>query len=123
MDTLLAVSYSLYKASCITDILPGSFRPERLTDDASAFDGIKEKALVNIKNHFETIEGKLNGGYAVGDRFTAVDAYLFVFYRWANGMGIEMKKLYPKYTALATLLAARPSVIAAMEVEGIKPTL
>ena len=70
----------------------GVLRPGRLTADSAAFEGIRAKGVENVRDCFGVIEGKLRGVHAVGDAFTAVDPYLFVFYRWANGMGFKMRE-------------------------------
>jgi glutathione S-transferase len=101
----------------------GLIRPGRLTDDPAAFDGINAKAVKNIKDCYNLIEEMLVGMYAVGGAFTAVDAYLFVIYRWGNGAGFKMREEYPKYTALVSNLVQRPAVIAALKAEDITSTL
>jgi glutathione S-transferase len=99
------------------------FRPQRFSDDPAAFDGIKAKAFECIKDCFDLIEEKLVGVYAVGGALTAVDPYLFVFYRWGNETGFEMKEKYTKYTALVSNLAQRPTVKATLDAENIGSTL
>jgi len=99
------------------------FRPGRWSDDPAAFEGIKKKALECIRDCFDAIEGKLVGIHAVGGAFTAVDPYLFVWYRWGNSTGFEMKEKYPKYTALVENLVKRPAVKATLEAEDIGSTL
>jgi len=42
-----------------------------------------------------------------------------VFYRWGNGIGIDMPKSYPTYTNFAQGLVERDSVAAALAAEGI----
>jgi glutathione S-transferase len=61
--------------------------------------------------------------YVVGDELTAVDPYLFVFYRWGNAAGFQMKERWPKYTKLIENLVERPAVKATLEAENIRPTL
>ncbi|KAJ5770678.1 glutathione S-transferase GST-6.0 [Penicillium nucicola] len=96
------------------------FRPARFTDDESCFDSLKQKGRELVRECFESIEKKLVGVHAVGERFTAVDAYLLVFYRWGGEVGFDMKMLYPKYAALATEVLARPSAVSALAAEGLK---
>ena len=71
------------------------------------------------------IERDLAGVHAVGGRFTAVDAFLCVFYRWGAGMGMgmDMKTGYPKFTDLVVELAKRKSVQAALEVERLESSV
>lgn len=98
----------------------GILRPARLTDDEGAFDGIREKGGENVKDAFEMIEGKLSGVYAVGDGFTVVDAYLFVFWRWGFEVGLSMKEGFPRYTGLVGELVRREAVIEVLGKEGIE---
>jgi len=99
------------------------YRPDRWSADPASFDGVKVKARELITECFDTIEGKLCGRFSTGGAFTAVDLYLFVFYRWGNRNGFDMKAKYPKYTALASNLVLRPAVRSALEAEQIQSTM
>lgn len=99
------------------------FRPQRFSDDPAAFPGIKAKARESIKDCFDSMEVKLESIYAVGGALTAVDPYLFVFYRWGNEAEFRMKETYPKYTALVSNLVQRAAVKATLEAENIGSTL
>lgn len=95
------------------------WRPERFSDHPEHYDGIRAKGRATIAAAFDFIEGNLAGSYAVGDSFTAADAFLLVFYRWGNGIGFAMPDAYPLYAALARQVAQRPAVRDAIEAEGI----
>jgi glutathione S-transferase len=97
----------------------GLWRPEQFSDDPAAFDGIRAKGRRTILDCFQLIEGKVTTPYSVGEGFTAVDPYLLVFYRWGNGVGIDMPGACPHYTAFARGLVQRESVKAALAAEGI----
>ncbi|KAH8820733.1 glutathione S-transferase [Xylogone sp. PMI_703] len=84
------------------------WRPERFSDDVAVYEGVRAKGLKTIKWCYDFIEGKLTGIHAVGDAFTVVDPYLFVFYRWGQEEGVDMQT-YPKYTALVANLVQRPA--------------
>ena len=79
-----------------------------------------QRSKRTVKESYEFIEGKLEGDYAVGNAFTAVDVYLFVLYRWGNAWQFEMEERYPKYTKLVKSVLARESVKNAMTDEGIE---
>ncbi|KAJ5240111.1 glutathione S-transferase GST-6.0 [Penicillium chermesinum] len=101
-------------------------RPARFSDNAAHHKELQAKGKALIQNCFEAIEGRLQGDseYAVGSRFTAVDAFLFVFYRWARLIfDWDLEALYPKYTSLAISVAARPSAISALAAEGVSSTV
>ncbi|PMD64824.1 uncharacterized protein K444DRAFT_608502 [Hyaloscypha bicolor E] len=98
----------------------GVRRSHRFSDDPQTYNAIKAKGRKTIEESLEFIEEKLKGSHAVGDTFTAVDAFLLVIYRWGNDTGIDMKGKYPKYANLVVEGLKRDSVKAAIEVEGIK---
>ncbi|PLB51432.1 glutathione S-transferase GST-6.0 [Aspergillus steynii IBT 23096] len=87
------------------------FRPERWTTatDGASLEGVKTKARERVVECFEFIEGRLQGIHAVGGYFTAVDPFLYVFYRWGTMIGEDMSA-YPKYSAVVRNLETRPAV-------------
>lgn len=104
-------------------------RPARFSDDETLYPAIKEKGLKTVKDCFEQIEawlgkiGNESGGVFTlgnGESFTAVDGYLYVFYRWGMGMKMGMQGLYPCYTRLARALEGRESVRKALAAEGLE---
>ncbi|KAK2814146.1 hypothetical protein FQN50_000550 [Emmonsiellopsis sp. PD_5] len=97
----------------------GLWRSERYSDDESAREGIKAKALLNIKESYAFVESQLKGLHAVGEQFTIVDPYMLVFYIWGKKVGVEIEKDYPKYTALVKHLLERESVRKTLEEEGL----
>lgn len=96
------------------------FRPSRFTtsSDEKTHEEVKVRAKELIKDAFDLVEEKLTGVHAVGDRFTAADAYLFVFYRWGSTIW-DMEATFPKYAALAAAVQARESTIKALKDEGL----
>lgn len=97
----------------------GLLRPARFTNDPALHDVLKEKARETIKDCYIQIEQKLQGIHAVGDNFTAVDAFLYPIYRWGNWhVSLPMKESYPKYTALIENMLKMDSVRAALRAEG-----
>ena len=98
----------------------GAFwRPQRFSDDSAALESITVKARKTISECFEVIESKLLGQYSTGGDFTAVDPFLLVFYRWGNGIGIDMPVTYQRYTDFAQALVERQSVASALTAEGL----
>jgi glutathione S-transferase len=111
---LLARAYELigWFASGVHVAFAEVFRPERFTDDETAKAALKAGGRRNVLLAFEEIEAILQdapAGWLVGDRFTAVDPYALVFWRWAGRLAIETAD-YPAFTAHATRLLDRPSV-------------
>ncbi|KAH7074949.1 hypothetical protein BKA63DRAFT_543627 [Paraphoma chrysanthemicola] len=100
----------------------GLFRPGNVTFNPDHHISIKEKAKENISRCYQFIEDKLKenrGHWAVGNGFTVVDAYLYVYYRWGNGQGFKLRERYPEYTRLAEQVADKESARGACEAEGV----
>ncbi|OQV07086.1 Glutathione S-transferase, domain-containing protein [Cladophialophora immunda] len=94
------------------------WRPQRFAQDATLHHDLKQRARDSIIACYEQIEAKLDGPFAVGGALTAVDPFLFVFYRWGNLIGLPMEAKYPKYTRHAREMSKRPSLQAALRAEG-----
>ena len=96
----------------------GLWRPGRFDDDEAAHEGIKAKARSNIERAYGIVEGKLAGrltatGKGQGE-IGAADFSLYVFWRWGQIIGVDMKGKFPRYSELAKRVE---------QVEGVKQTL
>ncbi|MCJ2039692.1 glutathione S-transferase [Methylobacterium sp. J-059] len=97
-------------------------RPERYSDDEAALPGIRAKAADTFGDLCTMTEVRLsNGGWAVQDRYSVVDAYLMVFWVWARGptLRFDMSARFPFWTAHARTMAERPAVQAVFAREGL----
>ncbi|KAH8429232.1 uncharacterized protein LDX57_006899 [Aspergillus melleus] len=96
------------------------FRPDRWTTatDLTSLEGVKLKARERVVESFQFIEERLDEDHTVGGYFTAVDPFLYVFYRWGTMMGENMS-LFPKYGALVKNLETRPAVRVTLEKEKL----
>lgn len=94
-------------------------RPWRWTDDPSAEAGIREKCKGRVIERFDTIEDKLpKSGWTLDENFTAVDAYLFLFFQWGKGrLGLDMDAKYPKWAGLCARVGALGAVRSVVEKE------
>ena len=94
-------------------------RPWRWTDDPSAEAGIREKCKGRVIERFDMIEGKLpESGWTLGGQFTAVDAYLFPFFRWGKArLGLDMESKYPKWARLVVKVGELAAVKSVVEKE------
>jgi glutathione S-transferase len=96
------------------------FRPERFVPSEQSYPPVKESGRVNFGRCLADIETTLQRqAYAVGDRFTVVDPFWLVFFRWAVRSGYPMRSDFPAYTAHAERLCERPSVQRALATEAI----
>lgn len=96
-------------------------RPDRFTKDPAGAEGIAAQGRELVETCLTDIEARIPAqGFFFGEQFTAVDAYLLVFYRWGNRTGFEMRTRFPKYAAMMDRVRARPAVQRAVEQEGIQ---
>ena len=73
-----------------------------------------------LGKHYDLIEAMLADGrpYVTGERFTIADAYLYVMITWNRGTGIDTDR-WPRLSAYAARIQARPAVQAARQAEGL----
>ena len=96
------------------------FRPERFVLDEKDYPPVKESGRANYEQCLADIEKKLqHQEYSLGARFSVVDPFWLVFYRWGARSGYDMRGKFPAFTAFAERLCGRPSVERALTVEGI----
>ncbi|HEV2321101.1 MAG TPA: glutathione binding-like protein [Gammaproteobacteria bacterium] len=96
------------------------WRAHRFLDDEQLFPPLKDKGRRNILDHFAFIEGRLKDrNWAVGQAYTAVDAYLLVFFRWGHRIGLDMRPGYPHWNRHAERVLERPAVQRALQQEGV----
>jgi glutathione S-transferase len=94
-------------------------RPERYTADASAFPGIKEQGLKTFHGYLKQIDGMLAGREWLGDSYSVLDPYGFVFYTWGVRRELPMAEL-KNYTAFKDRMVKRPAVQKVLDDEKIK---
>jgi glutathione S-transferase len=114
-----AVSTMAWLSNTVHPTFAHLFRPQRYTPDESAQQAIKTHAKTMYFDYLKEIDALLAGRpWAIGGRFTVVDGYLVVFYRWGNRAQLDVKSL-PHYTKLVERVVARPAVKKVMADEGI----
>jgi len=96
------------------------WRPESFTDMRAQHEDIVAKGKKNLEDAFAHIEFRLaKTDWAVGDRYSIVDPYLLVFYRWGNRIGFDMRALYKSWTKHSLRVIDRPATARALATEGI----
>lgn len=96
------------------------WRPASFTVDAMAHHAIIDKGREHLRAAFTLIETRMQAAeWCVASRYSIVDAYLLVFYRWGNRMGIRMREDYPTWTNHTLRMLQRPAVNRALEREAI----
>lgn len=77
------------------------------------------QAEAKLAERFDWLSTQLSGkAYVLGERFSVVDAYLFVVLNWTNFVGIDLKR-WPTLQAYVARVAARPAVQRALRAEGL----
>jgi glutathione S-transferase len=94
-------------------------RPERYTADASAFPGIKDAGLKTFHTYLKQIDGMLAGREWLGDQYSVLDPYGFVFYTWGVRRELPMAEL-KNYTAHKDRMLKRPATERVVADEKIK---
>ena len=94
-------------------------RPERYTDDKSAFPGIQEKGKQSFFEYLKQIDAMYAGREWLSDKYSVLDPYAFVFYTWAAKRGQPVAEL-KNYGAMKDRLLKRPAVQRVVADEGVK---
>ncbi|MGZ5822113.1 MAG: glutathione S-transferase family protein [Croceibacterium sp.] len=94
-------------------------RPERYTEEQSAIPGIKAMGLKNFHVCLKQIDGMLAGREWLGNEYSVLDPYGFVFYTWGVRRELPMGEL-KNYTAFKDRMKNRPAVARVLEDEKIK---
>ena len=95
-------------------------RPERFVPRERDHPPVRESGRTHYERCLAAIDETLQRQTcAVGDRFTVVDPFWLVFFRWGVRSAFDMRARYPAYTAYAERLGSRPSVRRALASEEI----
>ncbi len=83
-------------------------------------DETRKSAEATIAKRMKYMESELSDGreFLAGERFSIADAYFFVVAGWTRHVGIDIDQ-WPHVAEYARKIAARPSVKAAMQAEGL----
>lgn len=94
-------------------------RGARWTDSEEAQAAMKTKVAGNMAECAAMIEAHyLTGPWAMGDRYTICDAYLFLVPRWMAKAGVDLTD-YPKLEAHHNAMLERTATLAVMAIHGI----
>lgn len=95
------------------------FRTERFIEGAEHVHALKTKALADYNDCLAEIDRLLEGRrWSIGERYSVVDGYLLVFYRWGNRAKLPVKSL-ANYTRVMNAVLERAAVKKVMADEGI----
>ena len=94
-------------------------RPERYTEDESAFPGLQAMGKKTFHGYLKQIDGMYGGREWLSDKYSVLDPYAFVFYVWGQRHELPMAELR-HYTALKDRMLKRPAVQRVLADEGLK---
>ena len=94
-------------------------RPERYTDDKSAFPGLQEKGKQSYFEYMKQIDAMYAGREWLSDKYSVLDPYALVFYAWGVRRELPMAEL-KNYSAFKDRMAKRPAVAKVLAEEGVK---
>ncbi|HEU0197475.1 MAG TPA: glutathione S-transferase N-terminal domain-containing protein [Nevskiaceae bacterium] len=97
-------------------------KPARFATGASCEAQVAESGRSIVEPAFVEINARLRDhAWALGEYFTAVDAFLLVFFRWGgNRLHLPMRGPYPEYTRVMDKVRARPAVARVIADEGVQ---
>jgi len=77
--------------------------------DEKIADAFQKRGKEISQHLFDLLESKLPAsGFILGQDYSVVDAYTFVFHSWAQYLEFDLKR-WPKYGALVSRIAERPA--------------
>jgi glutathione S-transferase/GST-like protein len=101
---LLFMASTLYSADLRT------YYPDRFTTDPDGLEGVKAAAVADMDRYFAMLDDALNPGpYLLGERFSAVDIYLWMLAAWHPDPQ-QMLERNPRVERLVALVQARPAI-------------
>lgn len=110
--------FNSYLCSTVHVAHAHKMRGLRWADEAQAIESMKRRVTRNMAECFELIEHRMfRGPWAMGERFTIGDPYLYTVGRWLEGDGVDTSKL-PRVMDHRARMEARPAVRRALAAEG-----
>lgn len=119
-DEAKAMEWLAWLATSAHRTIGAYFRPEHLADDEQTQQRLRKYALKHMKEQALYIERRIahDGKYATGSNFTLVDAFLLVYYRWFQVIGLPVEE-QPNWRRVTESCLARQSVQKTLLTEGI----
>ncbi len=94
-------------------------RPERYTEDKSAFPGIQAMGKKTFHEYLKQIDAMYAGREWLSDKYSVLDPYALVFYAWGIRRELPVAGL-KHYSALKDRMMKRPAVQRVVADEGVR---
>jgi glutathione S-transferase len=112
------LAFATYLCSTVHVAHAHRVRGYRWADDPAAIEAMKTKVPETVGACFALIEQKMfRGPWAMGDRYTVADPYLFTIAAWLEGDGVD-PAAFPRVLDHRRRMAERPAVRRALAMEG-----
>ncbi|CAF9916842.1 MAG: hypothetical protein GOMPHAMPRED_001119 [Gomphillus americanus] len=114
--------FSYLSASIHASKFGAVFRPERYINDESLYPTVRDLVKNGLREAFGYVEQKMLELKPIDyENLRAVDAYLFVFFRWAiKVLQFDVEKDFPRYYERMIAVSKFEAVQKAMKDEGIE---
>ena len=94
-------------------------RPERYATDTAMHPNIQDQGRKTFHGYLQQLDARLAGRQWIGDAYSVLDPYAFIFYVWGVRREYPMAEL-KNYGAFKDRMVKRPAVQRVMADEGIK---
>lgn len=110
-------AFNSYLCSTLHVAHAHKMRGYRWADEPEAIAAMRRKVPDSVGACWAYVEDEaLVGPYAMGERYTIADPYLFTVARWMEGDGVDVGRC-PKVIAHREMMARRPAVQRALDAE------
>ena len=95
------------------------FRPQRFSSDEASYPMIKATATELLLDLYAHVDGEYaDKDWIANNQYSAADIYIYVTYRWAKGMGIDLTP-YRNLKKMVAAIQTRPAVIKGLAEQGV----
>jgi glutathione S-transferase len=115
----------IWSTNTLQAMLTHYFYAERMVDDVAAAAQVKAHAEAKVGEMLDQLDAQLalhGGAWLLGDRYSAVDPYVFMLSRWTRGFTRPARSL-PHLGPFLQRVLARSAVQRVFEQEGLQPPL
>lgn len=95
------------------------FRPQRFSSNEADYAMIKNLAAEQVLDLFAYANGEyLNKDWIANNQYSPADIYIYVTYRWASSMGLDLSP-FAGLKKMVAAIQARPAVVKSLAEQGI----
>ena len=106
-----------WMASTVHVAIAQIWRTERFTEDEQASAMLKQDGRLHVQRFYGEIETVMGQEWLLGERYSVLDPYALVFWRWGERLGMEMAA-FRNWAGHTKRMLERPAVIRVLEREN-----